>query len=451
MKKPKTKNSLLDKIAAWLSDFMDRRLPASVRARNAKAYAELYVGRDAEMLGREERVKRMKNILVLLIGASMLIIVVVVVRGPVKSLLSDGKIYRPETAEGRKDVTLNWTGEGEEGRSSGRIDLTVREQMPENAGITALLDYAENYLNELYPKGKAVAGELNFLKTIPGTVIELTWEPSDYAWISYDGTPTGRERPGEGVIQEISVTMLAYEQERTVMLYPLLVNKEAENIGFERRLRTYLLSEEADTKSRWIELPREFDGVRLKWKTPADRTIPTLVLLTLVATLVLSFSGEQKRRKQLKKREKEMLNDYPDLISKLLLLLEAGLTMRGAWERMVNNYRKSGQNRYVYEEMCITLREIENGYSEVNAFERFGKRCRLLPYLRFSGLLEQNLVKGSRSVIPMLEQEALNAFEERKETAKRLGEEAGTKLLIPMAGMLFIVLVMIMFPAFQNI
>lgn len=170
-----------------------------------------------------------------------------------------------------------------------------------------------------------------------------------------------------------------------------------------------------------------------------------------IALFLVIFSGHEKKKKRLKKRETEMLNDYPELISKLLLLLEAGLTMRRAWERVVNNYRNSGQKHYVYEEMCITLREIENGYSEVAAFERFGKRCRLLPYLRFSGLLEQNLVKGSRSVLPMLEQEALNAFEERKENAKRIGEEAGTKLLIPMTGMLVIVLVMIMFPAFQNI
>lgn len=451
MKQDKIKAGLFYEFAGWLSDRIEQALPASVRARKARTYAELYVGKDAEALGREDRIKRTKGVLTLVLASVVLIILVAVVREPVKSLLSDGKIHRPETAYGRKDVTLNWIGEGEEGRSAGRIDLTVREQMPEEAGINAILDYAERYLNELYPNGQPVAGEINFLKTIPGTVIELTWEPSDYTWISYDGTPTSKERPEEGIVQEIRVTMLVYNQERTVLLYPLLVNKEAEEIGFERKLRAYLLAEEADTKSLWIELPEEFDGVKLKWKTPADRTIPVLVGLTLVAAFAVALSGVQKRRNHLKLREKEMLNDYPELVSKLLLLLEAGLTMRGAWERMVNNYRKSGQNRFVYEEMCITLREIENGYSEVNAFERFGKRCRLLPYLRFSGLLEQNLVKGSRSVIPMLEQEALNAFEERKETAKRLGEEAGTKLLIPMAGMLFIVLVMIMFPAFQNI
>ena len=47
----------------------------------------------------------------------------------------------------------------------------------------------------------------------------------------------------------------------------------------------------------------------------------------------------------------------------------------------------------------------------------------------------------------MLEQETENALEERKALAKKLGEEAGTKLLLPMMLMLGIVIAIIMVPA----
>lgn len=47
----------------------------------------------------------------------------------------------------------------------------------------------------------------------------------------------------------------------------------------------------------------------------------------------------------------------------------------------------------------------------------------------------------------LLEQEAEEAFEERKNSAKKLGEEAGTKLLFPMLLMLGIVIAIIMVPA----
>jgi flagellar motor component MotA len=59
----------------------------------------------------------------------------------------------------------------------------------------------------------------------------------------------------------------------------------------------------------------------------------------------------------------------------------------------------------------------------------------------------QNLKKGSRELVNLLELEAIDAFEERKNQAKKYGEEAGTKMLFPMVGMLVVVMGIIMFPA----
>ena len=52
----------------------------------------------------------------------------------------------------------------------------------------------------------------------------------------------------------------------------------------------------------------------------------------------------------------------------------------------------------VYEEMGVALREMNSGISEVEAYERFGKRCGVLEYIKFGALLTQNLRKGSRSL-----------------------------------------------------
>ena len=48
----------------------------------------------------------------------------------------------------------------------------------------------------------------------------------------------------------------------------------------------------------------------------------------------------------------------------------------------------------------------------------------------------------------MLKTEAIQAQEERKAHAKRAGEEAGTKLLLPMFLMLAVVLIIVIVPAF---
>ncbi len=103
--------------------------------------------------------------------------------------------------------------------------------------------------------------------------------------------------------------------------------------------------------------------------------------------------------------------------------------------------------RPAYEEMVVTCREIESGVGERTAYEHFGERCGGRRYRKLSSLLIQNAKKGTKGLAALLEQEAEEAFEERKNSAKKLGEEAGTKLLFPMLLMLGIVIAIIMVPA----
>lgn len=155
----------------------------------------------------------------------------------------------------------------------------------------------------------------------------------------------------------------------------------------------------------------------------------------------------------MEKRKKELLSDYSEVVSKLTLYMGAGMTIRRAFFKMGEDYKRKealSRKRYVYEEILLLVNELQSGVSETEAYEHLGKRCQLQPYMKLSALLSQNLRKGSNDLLLMLRQEAAGAFEERKNTAKKLGEEAGTKLLMPMMMMLCIVMVIIMFPAFRS-
>ena len=71
--------------------------------------------------------------------------------------------------------------------------------------------------------------------------------------------------------------------------------------------------------------------------------------------------------------------------------------------------------------------------------------------MKLGALLLQNLRKGTKGMWAMLEVEACQSLEERKNQVKKLGEEAGTKLLLPMLLMLIVVLLIVMVPAFVSI
>ena len=105
----------------------------------------------------------------------------------------------------------------------------------------------------------------------------------------------------------------------------------------------------------------------------------------------------------------------------------------------------------MYEEMRYTLNELMNGRPESECYEAFGRRCESPVYRKFGMLLSQNLRKGTRGLTNLLQREAQEAFEERKNIAKKLGEEAGTKLKIPLFLMLAVVFVIVTVPAFLTI
>jgi hypothetical protein len=68
-------------------------------------------------------------------------------------------------------------------------------------------------------------------------------------------------------------------------------------------------------------------------------------------------------------------------------------------------------------------------------------------YRKLASMLSQNLRKGSKDLLECLEKEEHYSFEMRKQRAIRAGEEASTKLLVPMTGMLFIVIIILVVPA----
>ena len=126
--------------------------------------------------------------------------------------------------------------------------------------------------------------------------------------------------------------------------------------------------------------------------------------------------------------------------------------MRKAWERISAVYAGARQGkdkvRPAYEELVKTAVQIGSGQPESKAYHEFGRRCGLQPYIKLSALLEQSQKTGSKQLRPALELEMASAFEQRKNLARKLGEEATTKLLFPLLLMLGVVMVMIVVPAF---
>ncbi|MBP5222458.1 MAG: type II secretion system F family protein [Lachnospiraceae bacterium] len=153
----------------------------------------------------------------------------------------------------------------------------------------------------------------------------------------------------------------------------------------------------------------------------------------------LFFLLDKDLKDQAERRRVRRRIGYPELVHRFALYLAAGLTIRGAF------YKMAPENELI---RCA-CREMSSGQSELTTYEHFGQMSGVREYVKFSTLLCQNLKKGSNALIARLEEEALLAEEGRIQAGRRLGEEAETKLLIPMVMLLAIVMLMVMAPAFS--
>lgn len=199
-------------------------------------------------------------------------------------------------------------------------------------------------------------------------------------------------------------------------------------------------------------LPESLDGKKLEWRLPKDRSGSLLASLSLFAGLVLLVKKAREEQEALLRRSEQLFMDYPGLVMKFTLLVQAGMTVRKAFQKIGTDYRRrnSGQERFAYEEVLAACYEMDSGVSEMEAYRRFGERCGQIQYKTLATLLIQNLQKGSRRMVDLLEKEALEAWDERKRKARVLGEAAATKLLFPMVLMLLVVMAIIMIPAFLS-
>lgn len=319
------------------------------------------------------------------------------------------------------------------------LSLAVEEIDAEFQGENESLEAVQNAVSvaESYQEGKVLA----------------EWSFSNARLIAADGRIN--EEAMAGKEEEITATVyLTCEDSSLVHEFCFIVcksKKSKEEIFYEKLHQLIEKSGEAEGEE-FIWLPTTLEGHMLNWKKK-ESPLPVQVFFLGMVIVLLLPALEKEREKEIKeKRRTQLMQEYPDMVNKLALLLGAGMTLQGAWKQIITKYteelsKKENGRRIVYEEMLITQREIESGKGEVKAYEAFGERCELQRYRKLSSYLIQNLKKGNRKLCNFLEQEAVEAFAERKSMAQQYGEEVGTKLLLPMLMMLGIVIVIIMVPA----
>lgn len=377
--------------------------------------------------------------------------------------IGDNLLYRKEYGQG--DVITNLVAASQD--EAIKIPFVLEEK-----------SYTRQELNQLYEKFlpqlmQKILGENSSLDKVTYDLVlvtELEEYPFSITWTADLVYIDDRGVLLKEVLEKPAVTELTAQircgEYEIIEKIPCVIYNRAKPISLEEKLALYLSQQQEKTKEdSTFLLPQEYEGTELNWAREREYIALLVFLLTPVFAIVIFFCKDKDLHKLIEEREEEMRLDYPEIVSKLALYIGAGMTVQNAWNRIAYEYQKKKkrtpkettkdkkinvQERYAYEEMLIAVRELESGQSPIKVYESFGRRCRIPCYTKLATLITQNVRKGSANLAVTLQQEAQNAFQERKHTARKLGEKAGTKMLVPMMLLLVMVMVIILVPAFMN-
>jgi Flp pilus assembly protein TadB len=209
-----------------------------------------------------------------------------------------------------------------------------------------------------------------------------------------------------------------------------------------------------DDEGKTLVLPDSTaSGVKLVWQRPLD-TAGFIAAAVLAALCYLIYRSRYRSAdREIERLRAEMADDFPGFLSKLVLLLGAGMVITAALARIADDYekrRRAGEERPFYEELSAMISRVRGSNSALTAeFSDLAIRSGARELMRFSSVLADNIDKGSGLLDKLSQEEAAlrMADVKRAEAKMRVAE---TKLTFPLALQLIAVILITVAPAMMS-
>ena len=387
----------------------------------------------------------------------VVVAITVFVAGHLEGRLLEGDVLRRnEWGGGSYFVTLSaGTEAGNE-----MITFEVKERQYTEQEISTLKEEALTQLRQMITGSnenlRQVRDKLHLVTSIRGYPFSVSWRSSDYQRIKTDGTVTLTDLPEEG--EEITLTaILTYEQfkweeDLKVRILPEAISPEQKYANSLHELISQ--NDQLYRTNHKYYLPQSIGELDILWKEKKKENSVWFLFLGFAGAMLILWGMDKDVQKKDKQRRQELLKRYPDFVCRLQLYIGAGMTTKNAFVKLGKDYQKqknkTGKKDFLYEEILICKYQFSNGKPEDSIYQDWGKRCGETHYRKLGFLLTTYLKQGNDRLLSMLSEETQNALEERRNRARRQGEEVGTKLLFPMMLMLIVVMFLILLPAFVD-
>lgn len=364
----------------------------------------------------------------------------------------DGAIERPkagELSENKKLFVSSKIGEK-------KVSVNVTPKKRSDDEIESLLDNAKEEINSTVigenENLSKVYSDLNIESSYQNGTVNATWKFDNTDVISSSGKLNLKNITEKSEVRAFCTLECEDVEETYIFSFIVYPPTTLTKAGYDYLLNEALTEADEATKSLdTMVLPKSLDGNDLFWKSSTSNTGFLLAILGIIVVPMVGIAEKNRKRAEEKRIRKQLELDYPDIVSALSLYIGAGISVKGAIVRIASDYNskvaQTGIIRPGFEGVVKLYRQMQDGKEEIESYKDFGRYMEQKDFRKLSIILVQNLRKGTTGLIEQLEKEEQQAFENRKLRAKIAGEEASTKLLIPMMALLSVVVIVLIFPA----
>ncbi|WP_201006265.1 type II secretion system F family protein [Paenibacillus glycanilyticus] len=172
---------------------------------------------------------------------------------------------------------------------------------------------------------------------------------------------------------------------------------------------------------------------------------PLLIGIGVLIGLLLPVRPFMEAGRLVERRKQAIVSELPEALSKLMLLVGAGEPVLQAFSRCLDGKDPAAQPLYKeWDRVVIALR---NGESFSTALERFNRSCAVQEVSIFTTVMLLNYRRGGDQFVLALREISYSLWEKRKAVARSRGEEASSKLVFPLVGILLVLMVFVAAPA----
>ena len=234
-------------------------------------------------------------------------------------------------------------------------------------------------------------------------------------------------------------------------------NLEEEYKKIQREMRFFIKNIQESRPKATYYLPLESEeGKKISWHVKKSRDEFLLVLLFPLICVFFYKSRYRELNEEEIRTKKVVQIELSEFITKIILLLDAGLVMSAVFEKIVRDYewaieKEDLPTNYFYQQLSQinhTIQEAKGNFSQ--ELKEFAHRTRVPEFIRLTNIITDNYQMGSE-LVEKLTMEGEMLWFTRKKIAIEQGKLAEIKLSLPLMLLILSLLIITIAPVLLEI